>query len=147
MKVVLIAAITLDGFIARSSKDKMEWSLDQHLFKKQTTNHTVFVGSTTAKLLSSFLPNRNLVVVNRDSNPKKLISSVKGDRCFVAGGARTNLLFFEEITDMFLTPHPLFFKKGLSLFHGGPKKIQTKLNKRLGIDLAKGLYQYQYTVK
>jgi dihydrofolate reductase len=86
-------------------------------------------------------------VVNRDSNPKKLISSVKGDRCFVAGGARTNLLFFEEITDMFLTPHPLFFKKGLSLFHGGSKKIQTKLNKRLGIDPAKGLYQYQYTVK
>ena len=147
MRVILIAAITLDGFIARSSKDKMEWSLDQHLFKKQTTSHTVFIGSTTAKLLSTLLPNRNLVVINRSSNPKKLISSVKDDYCFVAGGARTNLLFFEEITDMFLTPHPLFFKKGLSLFHGGSKKIQTKLNKRLRVDSVKDLYQYQYTVK
>jgi|TARA_B100000586_G_scaffold234298_1_gene184298 dihydrofolate reductase len=147
VKVVLIAAITLDGFIARSSKDKMEWSLDQHLFKQQTTNHTVFVGSTTAKLLNSLLPNRNLVVVNRNSNPKTLLSSVEEGVCFVAGGARTNLLFFEEITDMFLTPHPLFFKKGLSLFHGGPKKIETKLNKRLRVDSVKDLYQYQYTVK
>ena len=58
-----------------------------------------------------------------------------------------NLLFFEEITDMFLTPHPLFFKKGLSLFHGGSKKIQTKLNKRLRVDSVKDLYQYQYTIK
>jgi dihydrofolate reductase len=147
VKVILIAAITLDGFIARSSKDKMEWSLDQRLFKKQTTNHTVFIGSTTAKLLNAILPNRNLVVINRSSNPKKLISSVKDDRCFVAGGARTNLLFFEEITDMFLTPHPLFFKKGLPLFHGGSKKIQTKLNKRLRVDSVKDLYQYQYTIK
>jgi len=147
VRVILIAAISLDGFIARSSKDKMEWSLDQRLFKKQTTNHTVFIGSTTAKLLSTLLPNRNLVVINRSSNPKKLISSVKDDYCFVAGGARTNLLFFEEITDMFLTPHPLFFKKGLSLFHGGSKKIQTKLNKRLRVDSVKDLYQYQYTVK
>jgi len=79
VKVVLIAAITLDGFIARSSKDKMEWSLDQRLFKQQTTNHTVFVGSTTAKLLNSLLPNRNLVVVNRNSNPKTLLSSVEKD--------------------------------------------------------------------
>ena len=147
MKVILIAAITLDGFIARSPEDEMEWSLDQHLFKKQTTKHTVFVGSTTAKLLNTLLPNRNLVVINRRSNPKKLISSVKDDYCFVAGGARTNLLFFEEITDMFLTPHPLFFKKGLSLFHGGSKKIQTKLNKRLRVDSVKDLYQYQYTIK
>ena len=147
MRVILIAAITLDGFIARSSKDKMEWSLDQHLFKKQTTNHTVFIGSTTVRLLRTLLPNRNLVVINRSSNPKKLISSVKDDYCFVAGGARTNLLFFEEITDMFLTPHPLFFKKGLSLFHGGSKKIQTKLNKRLRVDSVKDLYQYQYTIK
>ena len=147
MRVILIAAITLDGFIARSSKDKMEWSLDQHLFKKQTTNHTVFIGSTTARLLSTLLPSRNLVVINRDSNPKKLISSVKDDYCFVAGGARTNLLFFEEITEMFLTPHPLFFKKGLTLFHGGSKKIQTKLNKRLEVDSVKDLYQYQYTIK
>jgi|TARA_B110000014_G_scaffold263750_1_gene261640 dihydrofolate reductase len=147
VRVILIAAITLDGFIARSSKDKMEWSLDQALFKKQTTNHTVFIGSTTAKILSSSLPDRNLVVINRDSSPKTLLSSVKEDVCFVAGGARTNLLFFEEITDMFLTPHPLFFKKGLPLFHGGPKKIETKLNKRLGVDSVKDLYQYQYTVR
>ena len=147
MRVVLIAAITLDGFIAKSSQDKMEWSLDQPLFKKQTINHTVFVGSTTAKLLNSLLPNRNLVVINRNSNPKTLLSSVKEDVCFVAGGARTNLLFFEEITDMFLTPHPLFFKKGLPLFYGGPKKIETKLNKRLKVDSVKDLYQYQYTVK
>ena len=147
MRVILIAAITLDGFIARSPKDKMGWSLDQPLFKKQTTNHTVFVGSTTAKLLNSLLPNRNLVVINRNSNPKALLSSVKEESCFVAGGSRTNLLFFKEITDMFLTPHPLFFKKGLHLFHGGPKKTETKLNKRLRVDSVKDLYQYQYTVK
>ena len=36
-KIILIAAITADGYIAKDDKDDMAWSLDKALFKKQTS--------------------------------------------------------------------------------------------------------------
>ena len=35
MNVILIAAITADGYIARHSNEIVEWSLDLQLFKEQ----------------------------------------------------------------------------------------------------------------
>ena len=52
MHVILIAAITADGYIARHSNEIVNWSLDLHLFKKQTMGFPVIMGSNTKKTLN-----------------------------------------------------------------------------------------------
>ena len=47
VEVILIAAVTVDGFIARHSLEVTAWSKDLHLFKKQTMGHPVVMGSNT----------------------------------------------------------------------------------------------------
>ena len=52
IEVILIAAVTVDGFIARHNLEVTSWSKDLHLFKKQTMGHPVVMGSNTFKTLS-----------------------------------------------------------------------------------------------
>ena len=66
MNVILIAAITADGYIARHSNDTVDWSLDLHLFKEQTMGYPVIMGSKTKKTLTLDLKGRNEIVVNRN---------------------------------------------------------------------------------
>ena len=47
MKIILICATTLDGFIARHSNEKTNWTKDLSLFKSQTMGYPVIMGSTT----------------------------------------------------------------------------------------------------
>jgi dihydrofolate reductase len=47
MDVILIAAVTADGFIARHSHEVVEWSQDISLFKEQTMGYPVIMGSNT----------------------------------------------------------------------------------------------------
>ena len=35
-EIILIAAVTLDGYIARNRKETIDWSKDLGLFKEQT---------------------------------------------------------------------------------------------------------------
>ena len=44
MNVILIAAITADGYIARHSNEIVEWSLDLQLFKEQTMGFPIIMG-------------------------------------------------------------------------------------------------------
>ena len=57
-KVILIAAVTLDGYIARHSLEITKWSKDIHLFKEQTYGYPVIMGANTVKTLQSELENR-----------------------------------------------------------------------------------------
>ncbi len=47
MDVILIAAISQDGYIAHHSQEKITWSKDLYLFKKQTMGWPVIMGSNT----------------------------------------------------------------------------------------------------
>ena len=69
-EVILIAAVTVDGFIARHNLEVTSWSKDLHLFKKQTMGHPVVMGSNTFKTLSGELGGREVLVVSRDQKPK-----------------------------------------------------------------------------
>ena len=89
MKVIGIAAITIDGFIARHSLEKTTWSKDLALFKKQTLNHTIIMGSNTKKTLTVELENRQSIVVHREDDPKAILDKIKGEKCFIIGGGRT----------------------------------------------------------
>ena len=55
MNVILIAAITADGYIARHSNEIVEWSLDLQLFKEQTMGFPIIMGSNTKKTLKTDL--------------------------------------------------------------------------------------------
>jgi len=88
-EIILIAAITIDGFIARRNDEITNWTKDLPLFKKQTMGYPVIMGSNTYKTLSSELEGRSVIVVGRNDNPRSIIGEIKSDRCFIAGGGKT----------------------------------------------------------
>ena len=85
MHVILIAAITADGYIARHSNETVSWSLDLHLFKKQTMGFPVIMGSNTKKTLNIDLSGRQEIVVHRQDDPNEILKGLKPNKCFVIG--------------------------------------------------------------
>ena len=68
MDVILIAAITADGYIAHQSNEIITWSKDLKLFKKQTLGWPVIMGSNTYNTLAANLEEREMIVVHRGDN-------------------------------------------------------------------------------
>ena len=62
-EVILIAAVTVDGFVARHSLEITSWSKDLQVFKKQTMGFPVIMGFNTDKTLFSSLKGRKKIVV------------------------------------------------------------------------------------
>ena len=148
MKIILICATTLDGYIARHSNEITNWTKDLKLFKKQTMGHPVIMGSNTFKTLQNELTGRNVIVFHRNDNPYTIIKELKTTykRIFIAGGGKTNERFMEYITDMYITPHPLMFGTGIKLFGNNKLKIKTRLTKSIEINESEGLLQYQFKI-
>ena len=65
MDIILIAAITADGYIARHNNEVVDWSQDLHLFRKQTMGYPVIMGSQTKKTLAMDLDGRETTVIHR----------------------------------------------------------------------------------
>ena len=148
MKIILICATTLDGYIARHSNEITNWTKDLKLFKKQTTGYPVIMGSNTFKTLQNELTGRNVIVFHRNDNPYTIIKELKTTytRIFIAGGGKTNERFMEYITDMYITPHPVMFGTGIKLFGNNKLKIKTRLTKSIEIHESEGLLQYQFKI-
>ena len=148
MKIILICATTLDGYIARHSNEITNWTKDLKLFKKQTTGYPVIMGSNTFKTLKNELTGRNVIVFHRNDNPYTIIKELKTTykRIFIAGGGKTNERFMEYITDMYITPHPVMFGTGIKLFGNNKLKIKTRLTKSIEINESEGLLQYQFKI-
>ena len=146
MKVILIAAITVDGYISRHNLDEVDWSLDLPLFKKQTMGHPVIMGVNTKKTLQVDLTGRKEIIVHRKDNPKKILKNIKDETCFVIGGGMTNSLFSPYLTHLFLTIHPLVFGKGVKLFKSLQKEIELTLVRTIEVKGEQFLYQFQYRV-
>ena len=110
MKIIGIAATTMDGFIARHSHEKTNWTKDLSVFKKQTLNHTVVMGSNTKKTLTSKLVTRDTIVVHRKDKPEKILKEIKSKKCFIIGGGRTFSKFamFKNKVNVFV--HNLFLQ-------------------------------------
>ena len=148
MKIILICATTLDGYIARHSNEITNWTKDLKLFKKQTTGYPVIMGSNTFKTLQNELTGRNVIVFHRNDNPYTIIKELKTTykRIFIAGGGKTNERFMEYITDMYITPHPVMFGTGIKLFGNNKLKIKTRLTKSIEIHESEGIVQYQFKI-
>jgi len=145
-EVILIAAVTVDGFIARHSNEITSWTKDLPLFKKQTMGHPVIMGSNTYKSLSNELSGRDVIVINRNHNPKNIISNIKDDRCFIAGGGKTYSKFYSFLTHLYITPHPYIFGKGVSLFSDTIEESNLIFEKIITVSEKNGIFQYQYKI-
>ena len=113
MEVIGIAAVTANGYIARHKNERISWSRDLLLFQKQTGNYPVIMGSTTYKTIPKGLPGRQMVLLKKSDSPETILRKIKHNRCFVIGGGKTFSKFAPYLTHLYLTMHPIIFKRGI----------------------------------
>jgi dihydrofolate reductase len=144
--VILIAAITQDGFIAHNSNEVISWSKDLALFKTQTMGYPVIMGSNTYGVIENELKGRDIIIFHRDKKPINILNSLSSDKCFIAGGGKTNAYFAPYLSHMFLTPHPIIFGKGIKLFDGKIKEKNLFLENTVTVNAKENIVQFQYKI-
>lgn len=138
MKVAIICKISLDGYINKPDRGKLDWGSRQDIefFAAETRKAGVAImGQTTFDTLPNALPGRLNVVVTRDlkedtdnvrytnKSPQEIIAGleVEGyDYVTVTGGSVINGLFMnaDVVTDLLITITPHVFGAGVPLFSG-----------------------------
>jgi len=146
MDIILIAAITIDGYIARQSNEVISWSKDLKLFKKQTMGFPMIMGSNTEQTLAVELEGREQIVVHRNDKPDKILSELNAKKCFIIGGGMTYTMFAPFLTHMYITPHPIVFGKGIRLFSDLKAELSLNFIRKVTVDKAGGIFQFQYKV-
>ena len=147
-RVILIAAVTVDGYVARHSLEITKWSKDLHLFKEQTMGWPIIMGSNTYKTLSNELPGRRSIIVHRDDDPASILEGISAYQCFIIGCGRTYHKFIKQLTHVYVTPHPHVFGGGIRLFEGPEtKEMDLGFIRLVEVSKERGIYQYQYKVK
>ena len=146
MDIILIAAITQDGFIARHSDEVITWSKDLSLFKTQTMGSPVIMGSNTYNSIENELKGREIIVFHRNKKPVNILKRLSSDKCFIAGGGKTNAYFAPYLTHIFLTPHPFVFGTGVKLFVGEIKEKNLFLENTVADNAEENIVQYQYKI-
>ena len=145
-KIILIASVTVDGYIARHSREITKWSKDLRLFKKQTMGWSLVVGSNTYKTIERELAGRQVFVVHRNNKPDEILSKINQNKCYIIGGGKTFSKYSPFITHLFITPHPYVFGSGVPLFSERIKEMKLEFIKINIVDQDLGIYQYQYKV-
>ena len=141
MKIILMAAVTLDGKIARNHDHFVDWSSpeDKRLFYAATRRAGVLIlGHNTFKTFPSPLPGRLHIVLTTaiegkenvpgtveytGDTPERIVADLTArgyTEAILAGGAQINALFLEAglVDEMWLTVEPLVFGAGIDLFAG-----------------------------
>ena len=146
MDVILIAAVTVDGYIARRSNEVISWSKDLKLFRKQTMGYPVIMGSNTEKTLAVELDGREKIIVHRNDKPEKILDKLNVEKCFIIGGGMTYTKFAPFLTHLYVTPHPIVFGKGIPLFPKLDRELALQFVKMIPVVKTEGIYQFQYKV-
>ena len=143
MTTFLIAAITADGFIAKSSDHLVAWTSkeDKKFFVEKTKEAgVVIMGLNTYKTIGKPLPDRLNIVYSRtekdlegvevtEDEPSKLLNNL-AERGYkevaITGGAQIYTMFMEAglVDKVYLTVEPILFGYGMSLF---TKRLDIKL--------------------
>ena len=136
MKIALMAALTADGFIGRSSDHlATTWTSKEdkrHFVQISKELHCIVMGLNTYKTIGRGLPGRRTLVYSPepvgDSSievvsepPADLIKRLEkeGEKSLlICGGATIYSMFMQAgvVTDLYLTIEPKLFGTGLSLF-------------------------------
>ena len=138
-KYIAIAAITIDGKIAKGPKHFSDWtSPEDKKFMRALLDKcdVIIVGNNTYKTAIKPLSKRNCIVftsktssTSRKSNRllycnpartdiKKIISKLKYHNVAILGGAQTYTYCLENnlLDELYLTIEPIIFGKGINLF-------------------------------
>nr|AIA15788.1 RibD C-terminal domain protein [uncultured bacterium] len=141
MKVVIMAAVTLDGKIARDEAHFVDWTSreDKKLYYNFSKRAGVMImGHNTYKTLPAPLPGRLHVVLTTelagkenkegvveftDGSPEEIVAGLEArgyTEAMLAGGAQVNALFLKSnmVDELWLTVEPLIFGAGIDLFRG-----------------------------
>lgn len=138
-KIIMIAAVTIDGFIAKNSDDPVEWtgSDDKSYFRKVTEKAgVVIMGSNTFNMIGRPLPNRmNIVMTSKkkidinndnveltDAYPTVIVNMLENrgyKSICVIGGSEINTLFLKcgLIDELHVVTIPKIMGCGISLFN------------------------------
>ncbi len=135
MKVFIIAAITADGFIARSTNELANWTSpeDKQHFTTMTKQAGVMVmGRTTYDTIGRALPDRKSVVYTSrplddpevettQESPADLLARLQAEgfsEVAICGGAAIYDMFLQAgvVTELYLTIEPILFGQGVSLY-------------------------------
>ncbi|MBF6614019.1 MAG: dihydrofolate reductase [Chloroflexi bacterium] len=141
MKIMLLAAVTIDGKIARNETHFVDWSSreDKKIFFAASKRAGVIVlGHNTYKTLPAPLPGRLHVVLSTTIEdkvsqpglieftnlpPEEIVRDLEArgyTEAVLTGGAQINALFLKSglVDEIWLTVEPLIFGVGLDLFRG-----------------------------
>lgn len=139
MKIILVAAITADGFIGRSSDHLADWTgkADKKLFVEVTkAAGTIIMGSRTFATIGRALPGRRTLVYTTHpeaitaegveptaESPAALVARLEKEGAgalAVVGGASVYRQFMEAgvVNELYLTVVPVLFGSGVPLFGG-----------------------------
>lgn len=137
MKIFIIAAISADGFIARSSTELADWTSaeDKKLFVKLTNEAGVMVmGATTLATIGRALPGRRTIVYTTKPDsigiqgveptaeaPEALVQRLSQEgvqAVAICGGRSIYSLFMKSglVDELYLTIEPHLFGGGIPLF-------------------------------
>jgi len=158
MDVHLIAAVSLDGYIAKDDSDDLSWSgrADKEWFKQKTlASGVVIMGATQYGILAQvgLLKDRFHVVYTQnpqnfqnqenvfftDMKPQQLLKDSRlsdyTDVCII-GGSQIFSLFLKEkvITDMWITLCPIVLGNGVKLLSEIPPQINLSLEDTTTLD-------------
>lgn len=135
MKVSIIAALSADGFIARTNDDRVNWTAkeDKKLFVQLTKAAGVMVMGARTFAIVGALPGRKTVVYTTHPEqyagaainttaaaPKLLLETLKQqgyDEVMICGGSHIYDMFLQAgvVTDLYITIEPLLFGQGIRL--------------------------------
>ena len=139
MAIVAIAAMTIDGKIARHSSELTDWTSPEDkalLTGLMDKSDVIVIGNSTYKTAEEPLSKRNCIVLTRsvattERRSEKLLFC-NPDRASLAdllrpfatvallGGTQTYTYFLQHdlLDELYLTIEPVIFGSGLSLFEG-----------------------------
>jgi dihydrofolate reductase len=142
MNVTLIAAQTIDGYIARNETDRsFDWTSQedkQFYISKLKESDAVVMSSKTFRTFSKYPKGAHFVIVTRNpeqienpnperikftptnKTPQQVLTYLKDQNCrnvLIAGGASIyrQYLSAKVVDTVFLTIEPIIFGKGISL--------------------------------
>nr|AIA15432.1 Dihydrofolate reductase [uncultured bacterium]AIA15821.1 Dihydrofolate reductase [uncultured bacterium] len=167
MNVIIVAATSIDGFIARDTTELADWtgSEDKKVFVELTKRAGVVVmGSTTYKTIGHPLKGRRNIVYSRsdtgiaveDNNleitqelPANLISRLEAEghtEVAICGGSEIYDMFLQAgvVDEIYLTVVPTVFGTGVPLFKN-PIEQNLKLISQRDLGNSTLLLQYEVT--